>query len=282
MYLKKKCSFTSYNLNHSISGLLMVALGRSNSGDRSDLCEVINMADSTSSCNNLPVYPLPLDASTGQVVNSLPIIAGGQSDSTVSNVYKFDKQSNSWLSLGNLKTARNQHSSTVLNDALWVIGGTNADVTGYLKSTELVYPNGTITSGPDLPTPRGRQCSIQSEDGKIIIIGGRTSPSDTNLKLTTIYDPETSTYTDGPDMLFDHENFGCAIFFSKKHEGRPVVLSAGGAGGSKAEIFDYTQENVTWEESKYLSANNYLNCIGSTFSSYIMQGGASEWRVHSH
>ena len=239
----------------------MVALGQAlpgtaTSGKEKDICEVINMANSTSSCNNLPAYPLPLRISTGQVVNSLPIIAGGHKTSAASLVYKFDKQSNSWLSLGNLKTARNQHSSTVLHDALWVIGGLNSNWP-CLKSTELVYPNGTITSGPDLPTPRARHCSIQSEDGKIIIIGGLTSSIDTNHKVTTIYDPETATYTDGPDMLYNHENFGCAHFFSKKHGGRPVILSAGGLGGSKAEIFDYTQENGTWEESKYLIANNF-------------------------
>ena len=84
----------------------MVALGQENSNDspfgpETDLCEVINMADSTSFCNNLPAYPLPIRLSTGQVVNSIPIIAGGDPFSTaVSSIYKFDKESNSWLSLG--------------------------------------------------------------------------------------------------------------------------------------------------------------------------------------
>ena len=224
----------------------MVALGQANpeyGGNEQDACEVINMADSTSSCNNLPDYPLSLRLSTGQVVNSIPIIAGGYKGGSVSNIYKFDKQSNSWLSLGNLVTPRCLHSSTILNGALWIIGGHGGN---YLKSTELVHPNGTITSGPDLPTFRARHCSVQLEDGKIIIIGGSS-----NGKGTTIYDPETSTYTDGPDMLFDHENFGCAHFYSQKHGERPVVLSAGGDyGGSKAEIYDYTLENGTWEESK--------------------------------
>ena len=61
--------------------------------------------------------------------------------------------------------------------------------------------------------------SVQLEDVKNIIIGGSS-----NGKGTSIYDPETSAYTDGPDMLFDHENFGCAHFYSQKHGERPVVL----------------------------------------------------------
>ena len=237
------------------SGLLMVALGQANpndgsSGNEQDVCEVINMADSTSYCNNLPAYPLSLRLSTGQVVNSVPIIAGGflGANYQISNIYMFDKQSNSWLSLGNLATARTRHSSSVLKDALWIISGYGFG--GYLKSTELVYPNGTITSGPDMPTPRGSHCSVQLEDGKIVIIGGYNI--NYNYKVTTIYDPETSTYTDGPDMLFNHAKFGCAHFYSQKHGGRPVVLSAGDGyyGSSKAEVWDYSQENGTWEESK--------------------------------
>ena len=240
----------------------MVALGQANpnngsSGNEQDVCEVINMADSTSYCNNLPAYPLSLRLSTGQVVNSVPIIAGGflSDNYQISNVYKFDKQSNSWLSLGNLATARTRHSSSVLKGALWIIGGyglynpgSDYPDGGSLNSTELVYPNGTITSGPNMPTSRANHCSVQLEDGRIAIIGGL----DGNYKVTTIYDPETSTFTDGPDMLFNHAKFGCAHFYSQKHGGRPVVLSAGDGyyGSSKAEVWDYSQENGTWEESK--------------------------------
>ena len=108
----------------------MVALGEANSndehyGNEQDVCEVINMTNSTASYNNLPAYPLSLRSSTGQVVNFIPIIAGGVEgyNNYVSNVYKFDKQSNLWLSLGNLVTPRYLHSSTILNGALWIIGG---------------------------------------------------------------------------------------------------------------------------------------------------------------
>ena len=238
----------------------MVAVGQANPNDGgyfSDLCEVINMIDSTSSCNNLPAYPLPITSSTGQVVNSVPIMAGGHQGLSwhISSVYKFDKQSMSWLSLGNLAKPRVLHSSTILNGALWIIGGYSYGEN--LKSTELVYPNGTITSGPDLPGPRWGHCSVQLEDGKILIVGGGSDSmlSIYNYKVTTMYDPENSRYTAGPDMLFGHDDFGCAHFYSQKHGGRPVVLSAGDGsygGGSKAEVYDYTLENGTWEESKQL------------------------------
>ena len=77
-----------------------------------------------------------------------------------------------------------------------------------------------------------------------MILGGLT---DTKSVIT--YDPKTSAYTSGPDMLNGHENFGCAHFNSNAHFGRPVVLAAGGRSGSKAEILDYTGTGQ-WASSK--------------------------------
>ena len=79
-----------------------------------------------------------------------------------------------------------------------------------------------------------------------MILGGY---SDTKSVIT--YDPTTSTYTSGPDMLNGHQNFGCAHFNSDAHFGRPVVLAAGDWNGSnKAEILDYTGTGQ-WTSSKF-------------------------------
>ena len=138
-----------------ILDLLLVALG----SPESDVCEVINMKDATSLCPNLPPYPYALRLSTGHVVDSVPIIAGGYSSSTYrSYVHKYDIETNSWISLGNMVKPRNQFTSVPLNGALWVLGG----YTGFSmeKSTELIFPNGTIVGGPDLPAPRAEHCAV--------------------------------------------------------------------------------------------------------------------------
>ena len=84
-----------------------------------------------------------------------------------------------------------------------------------------------------------------------MILGGEPD------KSVITFDPATSAYTSGPDMLNDHENFGCAHFNSDAHFGRPVVLAAGDGGGSKAEILDYTGTGQ-WTSSKFFFSMKYI------------------------
>ena len=146
-----------------ILDLLLVALGRGDSSSETDVCEVINMKDVTSLCPNLPPYPYALRHSTGHVVDSVPIIAGGYPSTILviyrSYVHKYDIETNSWISLGNMVKPRGQYASVPLNGALWVLGGyTTAG--SMEKSTEMIFPNGTIVGGPDLPAPRARHCAV--------------------------------------------------------------------------------------------------------------------------
>ena len=146
----------------------MVALGRGDSSSETDVCEVINMKDATSLCPNLPPYPYALRHSTGHVVDSVPIIAGGYPSTILviyrSYVHKYDIETNSWISLGNMVRPRAIFTSVPLNGALWVLGGYTSVMT---KSTELIFPNGTIVGGPDLPAPRARHCAVTLESQEI-------------------------------------------------------------------------------------------------------------------
>ena len=36
------------------------------------------------------------------------------------------------------------------------------------------------------------------------------------------------------------------------HDNRPVVLAVGGLGQATAEVYDYTQPNAEWQESKHI------------------------------
>ena len=120
----------------------------------------------------------------------------------------------------------------------------------YTATTELIYPNGTVTSGPTLPAAAGRygHCMVNLNDGRIGILGGR-GPID--YKKVMIFNPADNTFTDGPTLLYNRYSAGCTIFHSPLHDNRPVIMIAGGLDQATAEVYDYTNGNA-WEESRHI------------------------------
>ena len=54
-------------------------------------------------------------------------------------------------------------------------------------------------------------------------------------------------------MVHPRYSHACTMFRSLAHEGRHVVIVAGGYGGlDKAEIWDFSQEGTSWQESKLI------------------------------
>ena len=86
-------------------------------------------------------------------------------------------------------------------------------------------------------------------NSEVMIIGG--SHPKTNSVI--IYNGNSSTvgsFTEGPDLLFSTGSYperpSCALFYSKKHDSRPVVLMA---HNQNAQLYDYTVA-TSWELSK--------------------------------
>ena len=69
--------------------------------------------------------------------------------------------------------------------------------------------------------------------------------------------------TEVVSMIYSRGYHTCTIFYSPAHDGRSVVIVAGGSGNSEntAEIWDYTNEGSTWKESKLFSTISSLIVI---------------------
>ena len=86
-------------------------------------------------------------------------------------------------------------------------------------------------------------------NSEVMVIGG----SHPNANSVIIYNGNSSTvgsFTEGPDLLFSTSSYperpSCALFYSKKHDSRPVVLVA---YNQNAQLYDYTVA-TSWELSK--------------------------------
>ena len=117
-------------------------------------------------------------------------------------------------------------------------------------------------------------CVVQQHDGKLLILG-KNEISITSLKIYLIFtaidsilggryttqravyrhDPVTKTFEKLQDLQSKKSHSGCALFYSRKHNNRPVAyIGHGGAswvGGNavSAELLDYTQTDQ-WETRK--------------------------------
>ena len=215
-------------------------------------CQVVDVSSSSTACSDLPSYPLSPHKAVGGVLKGTPIICGGHSGSSQQICYWFEKNTNSWKFHSNMKTKRDSHASTALKNSLFITGGTSRDANGILASSEYVYANGTVESGPDMPVARYGHCMVTLHDGKVMIVGADEPYS--QIKNVMIYDAFDNSYTNGPSLIHGRRFAGCALFNSALHNGRPVVLAAGGYDAT-AEVFDYTYANH-WQTSIHLIISN--------------------------
>ena len=142
---------------------------------------------------------------------------------------------------------RSKSASVAVNGSLFVTGGLNG--AARISSTVYITAKGVVSAGPNLPSPRESHCMVSLPSGKLMIIGGMPAE---NKKSVIVFDPNTNSYnTAVPSLLHERQDFGCTVFNSPFHNFRPVVLAVGGYGRKTAEIYDFTQPNSEWTESKF-------------------------------
>ena len=68
---------------------------------------------------------------------------------------------------------------------------------------------------------------------------------------------DSNNLNNGPieveSMVYKRWHHGCTLFRSSAHYGRPVIIAAGswrGSGINTAEIWDFSQDGTSWQESK--------------------------------
>ena len=112
--------------------------------------------NSVETCSGLAPYPISTYLATGGILDKTPVLCGGvvsNHTGVSSKCYYHDRDSNSWILIGNMNTVRFDAASIVTDSKLWVMGGTyNARYPSLLDTTEFIdmKNGGEITSGPPL------------------------------------------------------------------------------------------------------------------------------------
>jgi hypothetical protein len=175
--------------------------------------------------------------------NGKVLVAGGSNDfnlgPTTPAAELYDPATGTWSPTGNLSTARQSHSATLLqNGNVLVVGGVGSG--GYLSSAELYDPiAGTWSATENLPIAVGNgQTVTLLSNSQVLVAGGQNATG--YLSNAELYDPVVGTWTSTGSLSMPR------IFHTATPLADGTVLVAGGRTqktpgfgiSASAEIYD--------------------------------------------
>ncbi|XP_075487581.1 F-box/kelch-repeat protein At1g67480-like [Primulina tabacum] len=149
--------------------------------------------------HQLPQMPGPVITGFGVVVlnGKLLVIAGYSvvdgTQSVLADVYQYDSCLNSWSKLTCMNVARYDFACAEMNGMVYVVGGCGEDGDS-LSSTEIYDPDtDKWTVIESLWRPR-RGCFACGFQGKLYVMGGRSSFTIGNSRFVDVYSPDRHTW----------------------------------------------------------------------------------------
>ena len=136
---------------------------------------------------------------------------GGITTVPVSSVLRFSPSTNTWTTLANMPAPIFEAAAAATaNGKIYVFGGKPTTASGSAVSNTRIYTIATNswTSGASLPVGVYQHSAITGLDGKIYIIGGRSSSSGAPVGLVQIYNPTANTWSVGAAMPIPKVQFG--------------------------------------------------------------------------
>lgn len=202
----------------------------------------------------------------GGVLLGQPIVCGGTShEGFHKECFKLTLDGSAWEHLADMFEPRAAASAVVLNQEIWITGGNSGPEPRFLKTTEKISLDGTVSPGPNLPVPLIGHCTVRSY-GQIFIIGGASQST------TYVYDLDLTRVRNGPSLNSARNIHACTEVASANHGGRNILIVLGGFDEPDirktewtVEILDYSISNAKWILSKQVLYIGYV----VLFSTYV-------------
>jgi hypothetical protein len=222
--------------------------------------EVIDLDDASNICQHLEDYPIQVRGAVGGLLNQGdPLVCGGDISiypyTNVCYVVNQPGQSSEMLE------ERGYSASLTLNSShLWITGGYGY-YNGWLKTSEFVSIGQPSVKGPDLPYAVNGHCLVGVNSSTALLCGGT---GQFYFKECYYMELEDHSWSQGPSMMTKRVSHSCGIFKSAAHQGRNIVIAAGGFNQyddslDSVEFMDSTTN--TWNEGNIYLDFNYIICV---------------------
>ena len=194
-----------------------------------------------SSYNAGPSLTLGRNFEAATVCGGFGVVAGGYASSLSAFTASVEVNTGaSWVSNGNMLTARNALGLVCLGNTLYAIGGLNNLASGgtnqVLSVVEKSVVTGTTwTAARSMPTARNELTTVVGADGRIYAIGGNTNPTgSTPIATVEAYDAARDLWFTSTPLTTARRSHGAVV------TGNGQIVVFGGApeaGSPGTEIY---------------------------------------------
>ncbi|MEM9586807.1 MAG: kelch repeat-containing protein [Planctomycetota bacterium] len=191
---------------------------------------------------------------------------------STSHFAKYSIDEDQWHELSPLPESRSSLDAAVVGRKIYVVGGwdlqgkSSRDATWH--DTVAVFDLDQADAGwssIDGPGYKLRASSVAAHDGKLYVIGGM-GPSGF-LRRTSIYDPETQTWAEGPELRSDSRMTGFAT--SSFATGGRLYIT-----GSSGIVYALAADGQSWEvANRLLYPRMFLRLLRAAEGRLLAVGG---------
>ena len=200
-------------------------------------------------------------------------VAGGLPDwfRLTDTCFVYDPQTDSWTQIASLPYRLATHSMAALNGNLYVVGGNDTPVGGGAMPMFVYASESDSWSQSDALLPTGREhLAVVAAEGKLFVIGGRYN-QDHNVPTLEIYDPQTDSWTRGPDMPTPASGLTAAYMDGRIHVtgGEDLIAST---VINQHQVLDLA--TMTWEQLPDLPGSRHGLTSQAVNGQWVVIGGA--------
>lgn len=186
----------------------------------------------------------------GNAVYAFGGYIGGQFGWTIKkDVFKYDLNSGVWTRHDQMLSARGEFVSSVIDDKVYIIAGTNDDRSSSVKNEMYNPADSSWTVLKSIPTARN-SAAVVTIDNQIYVIGGRYRGEGSefvNVNTVERYNTESNTWDTLADLPYvsaglmaSHMNGKIYVFGGEIFTTRPERILQ--------KIFEYNIESNIWTE----------------------------------
>jgi len=194
------------------------------------------------------------------------------------NAFAF-AASGTWSSTGNMRSARDGQTATLLpSGKVLIAGGTNNGAA--LASAELYSPiAGTWVSTGSMHVARTLGRALLLPNGSVLVVGGCVNDClSATVKDAEVYNPSTGTFTETGSMLQARAEFGITLLSNGQVlvAGGCTAYNANGCSGTTAKAEIYNPATGVWRATAAMHAARHA-MTGTLLPSgkVLIAGGAT-------